>query len=240
MAMKVEWVSRTRLKPYPNNPRTNDEAAEAVAASLSEFGWQQPIVVDKDFVIVAGHTRLKAAEKLGFDKVPVVVAKDLTEEQVKAYRLADNKTAELAGWDFDLLKLELADISGIEMAAFGFEMNQEEEDAQDDNFTEDEVEARTKPGDRWILGDHILVCGDSTDPENVRKALDGQEADLLITDPPYNVDYTGKTKDALKIKNDKMGAAKFRAFLTDAFKAARGGVKGRRRFLYLARRHGAV
>lgn len=223
MAMKVEWVARSRLKPYPNNPRNNDEAAEAVAASLSEFGWQQPIVVDKDFVIIAGHTRMKAAEKLGLDKVPVVVAKDLTKEQVKAYRLADNKTAELAGWNFELLDLELAGIKTIDMAALGFEIETDEEEAQDDNFTEEEVEPRTKPGDRWILGDHTLVCGDSTDPETVKAALGGELADLLITDPPYNVDYTGKTKDALKIKNDKMGAANFRAFLADAFKAARGG-----------------
>lgn len=142
MAMKVEWVSRTRLKPYPNNPRNNDDAVDAVAASLSEFGWQQPIVIDKDFVIIAGHTRLKAAEKLGMNKVPVVVAKDLTNEQVKAYRLADNKTAELAGWNFELLDVELADISGdIDMEALGFFLPNAEDFGEEFSLPDGEKES---------------------------------------------------------------------------------------------------
>lgn len=238
MALKVVMRARSSLKPYPNNPRNNEKAIDAVAASIEEFGWKQPIVVDKDLEIIAGHTRWKAAEKLGIDKVPVVIAEDLTPEQVKAYRLADNKTAELAGWDFELLEIELQDLKNMER--FGFEIEQEAGEAVEDSFDESQAEERTKPGDVWKLGDHTLVCGDSTDPETVAKALEGQKADLLITDPPYNVDYTGKTKDALKIKNDKMGAEKFRAFLADAFKAARGGVTRRGLFLYMARRHGTL
>ena len=221
MALKVIWKARTALKPYPNNPRNNDKAVDAVAESLAEFGWQQPIVVDKELEIVAGHTRWRAAEKLGMEKVPIVIADELTPEQIKAYRLADNKTAELAGWDFELLNIELEGLENMER--FGFEIEQETGEAEDDNFDESQVEPRTKAGDIWKMGDHILVCGDSTDPDTIKKALQGSAADLLITDPPYNVDYTGKTKDALKIKNDKMEAANFRAFLTDAFKAARGG-----------------
>lgn len=124
------------LTPYENNPRENDSAVEAVAASLQEFGWKQPVVIDRDGVIIAGHTRVKAAERLGWTTAPVVLADDLTPEQVKAYRLADNKTAELAGWNFMLLDEELAGISEIDMSAFGFDQNQPEdpEDIEEDDF----------------------------------------------------------------------------------------------------------
>lgn len=126
------------VKPYEKNPRRNDSAVDAVAASISEFGWKQPIVVDKDGIIIAGHTRYKAAKKLRMKDVPVVVADDLTEEQVKAYRLADNKTGELAGWDFSALEEELADIAEIDMSDYGFDVldDPDEADKAPDSFKE--------------------------------------------------------------------------------------------------------
>ena len=118
--MKITEININDIHPYENNPRINDDAVDAVAASIQEFGWKQPIVVDVNNVIVAGHTRYKAAQKLGLTKIPCVVASDLSEEQIRAYRLADNKIAELADWDFDLLDEELAGILDIDMEAFGF------------------------------------------------------------------------------------------------------------------------
>ena len=224
--MQVSERLVQEIIPYENNPRNNDEAVEKVAESIKEFGFKQPIVVDKDGVIIVGHTRLKAAKKLGLETVPVVVAEDLTEEQAKAYRLADNKTNELAEWDFDALDIELLDIKDIDMGRFGFEVTQEADDGEiiEDDFTED-VEPRAKTGDIWQLGEHRLICGDSTEQETIEKLMDGNEADLLITDPPYNLDYTGKTKDALKIKSDNMNNAAFLEFLTEAFKAADSAIK---------------
>lgn len=136
--MKVEAKSIDEIKPYENNPRDNDDAVDAVANSIKEFGWQQPIVVDNEGVIIAGHTRYKAAQKLGLKHVPVVVANNLTPDQVKAYRLADNKTAELADWDMDLLNDELDQIRDIDMSDFGFDditndQNDETESSIDDN-----------------------------------------------------------------------------------------------------------
>lgn len=124
------------IKPYENNPRNNDSAVDAVAASIREFGWQQPIVVDKDGVIIAGHTRYKAARKLGLTEVPVVVAENLTDEQVRAYRLADNKTGELAGWDFSALEEELAGLAEIDMQQFGFAGSETEDFNIDNLFAE--------------------------------------------------------------------------------------------------------
>lgn len=135
--MKVVTYQIADVKPYENNPRNNDSAVDAVAASIREFGWQQPIVVDKDGVIIAGHTRYKAARKLGLTEVPVVVADNLTEEQIKAYRLADNKSGELAEWDFAALEEELAAISEIDMSAFGFDARISPEDFDDSFFLPD-------------------------------------------------------------------------------------------------------
>jgi len=132
--MEIKEWPIDKVKPYENNPRNNDDAVEATANSIREFGWQQPIVVDKDGVIIVGHTRLKAAKKLKLDQVPVTVAENLTDDQVKAYRLADNKTGELAGWDFDLLDGELSDIPNIDMNQFGFD---ELEDVDIDELTFD-------------------------------------------------------------------------------------------------------
>lgn len=174
--MKVKNVSIDSIKPYENNPRDNDGGVDAVANSIKEFGWQQPIVVDKDNVIIVGHTRYKAAKKLGMDKVPVVVADGLSPEQVKAYRLADNKTGELTDWDMSLLDDELGDIIDIDMSDFGFDLDvsDDEEEVQEDDFDEEvPEEPKSKLGQVYQLGRHRLMCGDSTNPEMVKKLVGG-------------------------------------------------------------------
>lgn len=172
---QVQEVPIGDVKPYENNPRDNDGAVEATANSIKEFGWQQPIVVDKDMVIIVGHTRYKAAKKLGMDEVPVVVADNLSPEQVKAYRLADNKTGELADWDMGLLDDELDDIMNIDMSDFGFDLelgDDEDKQAQEDDFDEEPPEEpKSKLGQVFQLGRHRLMCGDSTKTEDVRKLV---------------------------------------------------------------------
>lgn len=225
---ELKWEPIKSIRPYEKNPRRNDEAVDAVAASIREFGWQQPIVVDKDGVIIAGHTRYKAAKKLKCDTVPVVVADELTEDQVKAYRLADNKTGELAEWDMTLLDDELAALTDMDMSLFGFDaaLLSEAQEAIDDEYDEPVPEEPTaKVGDIYRLGRHILMCGDSTDAESVQKLCQGGQVDLLLTDPPYGVDYTGKTKDALKIQNDANSDETLRDMLADAFSAANSVMK---------------
>lgn len=180
------------LQPYQNNPRNNEAAVKAVAESIKQFGFKVPIVIDKNNIIVAGHTRHKAALQLGLDSVPVIRADDLTDEQVQAFRLADNKTAELAEWDFEKLELELAQLKDFDMAAFGFEeltdtTEVEELDDDPDAMVEEITEPTTKLGEVFKLGRHRLICGDSTDGEVLAKLMDGKQADLLLTDPPYNV-----------------------------------------------------
>lgn len=154
--MQVEAKSIDEIQPYENNPRDNDDAVDAVANSIKEFGWQQPIVVDNEGVIIAGHTRYKAAQKLGLKTVPVVVAKDLTEEQVKAYRLADNKTAELADWDMGLLNEELDQIRDIDMSDFGFD------EVNDDNVDDYDFDNEAVPDDDIPVSTYALnvVCKD--------------------------------------------------------------------------------
>lgn len=220
--IKIIYKNIDELVPYENNPRDNTAAIDAVAASIKEFGFKNPIIIDSDNVIVAGHTRLKAAQKLKIQNVPCVVADDLTQEQVNAFRLADNKTAELAEWDLELLNSELELIDGIDMTEFGFELDlAEEQEVVEDEFDEElPEEPQTKLGDIYQLGRHRLMCGDSTDVDSVKTLMGGYKADLLLTDPPYNVAYEGKTKDALKIKNDSMKNDEFREFLREAFAAA--------------------
>jgi DNA modification methylase len=220
--MNIQNLNIKDINPYEKNPRNNKNAIDKVAASIKEFGFKQPIVVDKDMTIIVGHTRYKAAEKLGLAEVPVLIANDLSDEQVKAYRLADNKTGEFAEWDIDLLAGELKGLKefNFDMKPFGFENTQEEiiEDNFDvDKALEDIKEPIAKRGDIWQLGNHRLMCGDSTVINDVEKLMNGKLADMFITDPPYNVAYVGKTKDALTIQNDKMNNDAFRIFLTDAF-----------------------
>ena len=221
--MEIIKLNINEVIPYPDNPRKNDNAVDAVAESIKQCGYCSPIVIDEDNVILAGHTRLKALKKLKWKEVECVRKTGLTEEQKKKYRILDNKTNELAEWDFDLLEEEIdgLDFDGFD---FGFDMSafEEQQTIIEDEPPEvdEENEPITQLGDIWQLGDHRLMCGDSTDAGTVAILMDGKHADLFLTDPPYNVAYEGKTKDALTIENDKMESDKFREFLTSAFTAA--------------------
>lgn len=204
--IKIIYKNIDELVPYENNPRDNTAAIDAVAASIKEFGFKNPIIIDSDNVIVAGHTRLKAAQKLKIQNVPCVVADDLTQEQVNAFRLADNKTAELAEWDLELLNSELELIDDIDMTEFGFELDlEDEQEVVEDEFDEDEFdeelpeEPQTKLGDIYQLGRHRLSCGDSTDPQHIKKLLDGALVDTVYTDPPY-----GMKKEKDGVQNDNL------------------------------------
>ena len=216
---KIVMMSTDELIPYNNNPRVNDGAVDAVAKSIEEFGFRNPIIVDKNNVIIAGHTRLKASQKLGLKKVPVIVADDLTDEQANALRLVDNKTNELADWDFARLKDELDKLpSTIDMSAFDFDMEEIDSEVRriiddDTDTTEDEApevddenEPVTKIGDIYKLGNHRLMCGDSMKSEDVEKLMCGQLADMVFTDPPYGYEYQSNMRDKSKkfdiIKND--------------------------------------
>ena len=206
------------IAPYEKNPRINKDAVKYVANSIREFGFKVPIVLDGNGVIVAGHTRYKAAKKLKMEEVPCIIADDLTEEQIKAFRLADNKAAEIAEWDFDLLSEELGNLMDFDMTMFGFEPEEPEEEIEvvEDGFEEEIPEnPKSKLGDIYRLGEHVLMCGDSTNPDDVRKLMDGVHADLVVTDPPYNVDV--KNSKGMKILNDNMEDSKFLEFLSDAF-----------------------
>ena len=224
----IEW-----LRPYENNPRNNEQAVEAVANSIKEFGFKVPIVATIDGEIVNGHTRFKAAKFLKLKTVPVLIADDLTEEQIKAFRLADNKTGELADWDVELLYSELDELTGFDMTMFGFE----DIDFSLDDFEEDEketgeevdIDSEEKPkveyGDIFQLGRHRLMCGDSTSAEDMARLIDGAVIDLYVTDPPYNVAYQGGTDEAMTIMNDSMDDVSFRQFLRDAFAVANNHLK---------------
>ena len=211
------------IKPYEKNPRKNDNAVDAVASSISQFGFKNPIVIDGNNVIICGHTRYKAAQKLGLDVVPCVVADDLTDEQIKAYRLADNKVAELAEWDIDLLGEELDGIFDIDMSDFGFDLSEEEEETE---IIEDEVPQEVEPvaqmGDIWQLGRHRLMCGDSTSITDVEKLIDGNTLDMIYTDPPYGMnldtDFSGMKNniDFAKEKNFT-GGKKYDQGIVDDF-----------------------
>jgi len=216
--MNIVMKKVSELKEYENNPRNNEAAIDAVAKSIEEFGFKVPIVITKDHVIIAGHTRLKASKKLGLDEVPCIVADDLTDEQIKAFRLADNKTAELASWDFTKLESELASIE-MDMSQFGFE---DLESGVPDNATDDDFDPSeeltetpyTQKDDIYLLGNHRVMCGDATIKESVDKLIQEDKVDLTFTDPPYNVDYEGT---AGKIMNDKMEDNTFYLFLFKAF-----------------------
>lgn len=231
--MQIEQRSISTIRPYENNPRQNDDAVAAVAESIRQFGFRVPIVVDRDGVIIAGHTRLKAALKLGMTEVPVHVAADLTPDQVRALRIADNKVGELAEWDLEKLTIELnalqASDPDLDLAAFGFDQDElaklldpgAADGLTDPNDSpEVPVEAVTKPGDLWILGKHKLLCGDSTKAESYAALMGDEHAHLLLTDPPYNVAYQGGTDEKLTIANDDMDVASYKKFLVDAFQGA--------------------
>ena len=206
--MDVTLRALSEIRPYERNPRLNDSAVDAVASSLREFGFRQPIVVDADGVIICGHTRYKAAQKLGLDKVPVHVATDLTPAQIKAYRIADNQTATLADWNFDLLPIELADLKSLEfdldLLGFGADelakiLNPVTADGlcDPDDVPAPPDAAVTQPGDLWLLGNHRLLCGDSSSPSDLDRLLGGQPIHLCNTDPPYNVKVEPRSNNAI-------------------------------------------
>jgi len=188
--MDIVMKSVNDIKPYEKNPRRNDAAVKYVAESIKQFGFKVPIVIDSNGVIVAGHTRHKAAKKLKLKEVPCIIADDLTEEQVKAFRLADNKVSEQAEWDMDLLTEEMDDLFDFDMSLFGFEDVLEEEEpievSEDEYDIETPKEARAKQGDVYQLGRHRLMCGSSTDPLCISKLMNGEKARILFTSPPYS------------------------------------------------------
>jgi len=230
--MQVQQYKVEDLIPYANNSRTHSDAQVAqIAASIKEFGWTNPILVDGEKGIIAGHGRLMAARKLKMAEVPVIEISHLTETQKKALVIADNKLALNADWDLDLLTIELDELlaDGFDLELLGFDKDELDkllEPEQIEGLTDEDAvpeipeEPKTKPGDVWLLGKHRLMCGDSTSIQHLETLTDGQLVDIWLTDPPYNVAYEGKTKDALKIENDSMNNDDFRQFLRDAYVAA--------------------
>lgn len=224
--MQIVYKDLSWLKPYKNNPRKNEEAVEPVANSIKEFGFKVPTVATSDGEIINGHTRFKASKMLGLDEVPVIIADDLDEEQIRAFRLADNKVGEIAEWDLEALYSELSEID-MDMSQFMFEkpdmsvddIVEDEDLGLEDGKSEDDT-GNVEPGQIWKLGNHRLMCGDSTSLEDMAKLVGDEVIDLYVTDPPYNVAYEGKTEEAMTIANDSMDDAAFRAFLVDAFDTA--------------------
>lgn len=228
---EIVMVPIDQIKPYERNPRKNDDAVDPVAESIREYGFKSIILLNPDGVIIYGHTRWKAAKKVGLKELPCWYVDDLTDEQIREYRIADNSTGEVAEWDLPLLKLELDGLPNFDAASFGLDMswldNHEEEEpaeAQDDDYDPDPPEIPvSKPGQIYQLGRHRLMCGNSTKLEDVAKLVDGQKIDLLLTDPPYNVDYHGT---AGTIENDNFDTEEaFLQFLCDAFAAGASVLK---------------
>lgn len=231
-ADKVERRNIKTIIPYARNSRTHsDEQVAQIAASIKEWGFTNPILVDVDGEIIAGHGRLLAAQKLGLDEVPCITAVGWSDAQKKAYVIADNKLALNAGWDNDMLSIEFAELKDMDfdLGLTGFDADElakllqepEKEGLTDeDDVPEAPEQPVTVEGDVWILGNHRLMCGDSTSIDALEKLCEGQLVDMWLTDPPYNVAYEGKTKDALTIENDAMGNDEFRQFLRDSYSAA--------------------
>jgi DNA modification methylase len=230
--IEVKNLPADALIPYARNARTHSEGqVKQIAASIREFGFNNPILIRDDLTVIAGHGRLAAAKVLGLKEVPTISLSHLTPLQVRAYVLADNKLALNAGWDDEMLTVELKDLEmeGFDVSLTGFDEievssllaeNTEEGLTDDDEVPSEVVNPVTRPGDIWVLGRHRVMCGDSLSSESVSKLLDGKLADLWITDPPYNVAYVGKTEDAMTIENDSMGDTEFRDFLRGAYTAA--------------------
>lgn len=220
------------LIPYARNSRTHsDSQVTKIAASIKEFGFLNPVIVDGENGIIAGHGRIMAAQKLGIIEVPAIEASHLTDAQRRAYIIADNRLALDAGWNDEMLRVEFAELADagfdLELTGFGLDeiaaINVDEiaEGLTDEDAVPDAPEQPvTVDGDVWLLGKHRLMCGDSTSIDAVEALCGGQLVDMWLTDPPYNVAYEGKTKDALKIKNDSMGDGQFRQFLRDCYVAA--------------------
>jgi len=238
MVKHIELWLIDKLIPFARNPRTHSDAQIAqIAASIAEFGFNSPILVDSNAGIIAGPGRLLAARKLGLKEVPVIVLDHLTEAQKRAYVIADNQLALNAGWDEELLRLELATLAGeaFDINLIGFDDVElakllAAQDATEGLTDADAVpELRQTPvsaaGDLWILGNHKLLVGDTTNAADVGRLMADDSADLIFTDPPYNVDYEGYTQERLKIKGDRMSDAEFKQFLGAAFRSCRAVVK---------------
>jgi DNA modification methylase len=217
--MDVQIMKVAEVVPYDKNPRVNDSAVDAVAKSLQEFGFRQPVVVDEHNVIVVGHTRWKAAKQLGLETVPVHIAKDLTAEQARAYRIADNQTASIADWDMTLLPTELVALQELDfdLGLLGFSTDElakimgdgaEEGLTDPDDIPAPPDEATTQPGDLWILGEHRLLCGDSSLEADVDRLLDGATIQLVNTDPSYNVKVEPRSNNAIAAGNSSFSAPK--------------------------------
>lgn len=223
--LKIEYIDVTKLKPYEKNARKHEEYdISQIAKSIEAYGFNDPIGIwGKDNQIVEGHGRLLAAKKLGMKEVPCIRLDDLTDEQRREYTIMHNKTAELSTWDFDMLEKELSE---LDFGEFDIDWNIETEKAPDEVVEDeppevDEIsEPMCKRGDIWKLGNHRLMCGDSTLAEDVDMLMNGARADMLLTDPPYNVAYEGGTKDKLTIQNDNMSDGAFHEFLRVAFSRA--------------------
>lgn len=228
MEMKIEYVKINELQPYGNNARDHQrKSIESIKASIREFGFNDPIGVWKG-TIVEGHGRWQAATELGYEEVPIIRLDHLTDEQRRAYALAHNKTAEMSDWLDDILSEELQNIGKIDMEQFGFDLENdiihEEPAPYEDDFDPDRpVEERVHLGDMWKLGDHILICGDSTDQATLDKLMGDDKADLMFTDPPYNVNV--ENSDGMQILNDNMTESDFQKFITAAMKAAASQLK---------------
>ena len=233
--MKIVNVPVSEIVPYENNPRINEGAVEQLANIIEKLGFRNPAVLNKDKVIIEGHTRLLAVKKLGWETMPCIIATDLTPEQEQALRIADNKIAEIAEWDEDKLKVELEALqeAGFDLALLAFGDDELDDllggEAGTHGETEPDAVPETPevpvstPGEVYRLGRHLLVCGDSTQPNDVDKVCKADEADLWLTDPPYNVDYHGS--DGQSIQNDSMEDTKFREFLRAAFGCAEKRLK---------------
>ena len=223
---EMQLVPISKLVPYVNNARTHSpEQIKKLRSSLREFGFINPVIIDRDYGVIAGHGRILAAKEEGIREVPCVFADHLTEAQKKAYIIADNRMAMDAGWDEELLRVEIESLQGMDFDPLltGFDEKElaalfdDGAEAKDDDFDVDEELEKpvfSKTGDVWTLGRHRLVCGDSTKAETYEILMQGKKANLVVTDPPYNVNYEGT---AGKIKNDNMAAEKFYQFLLDAF-----------------------
>lgn len=224
---RFEKVNIDKLVPYARNARTHSkEQILQLRASLREFGFVNPVIVDKELNIIAGHGRILAAKEEGITEVPCVFAEHLTEAQKRAYIIADNRLAMNAGWDMEMLSVEISELQGadFDLSVLGFDEAElsklmgDIEDVKDDDFDVDEElkkPAVTKVGDLWLLGNHRLICGDSTKIDTFTVLMDGKQANLVVTDPPYNVNYEGS---AGKLKNDNMADEAFYTFLLSAFK----------------------
>lgn len=227
MRPEMVYVKTSKLKLNPNNPRNNKESVPVVMKAIEKYGFKVPLVCNTDYVVYCGNTRLKAARKLGLEELPCIFADDLTPEEIREFAIVDNKSSEIAEWESKQLAAELEELEGLK--EFGFEFDCLENLINKNNINSnvvveddvpqvnDEEPTIAQKGDVWILGRHKLLCGDCLDEASISNLLGENKVDLLLTDPPYNVDYVGKTKQAMKIENDNQSEAQFKDFLFKAF-----------------------